>query len=471
MAKKQIVIADIDEEINRALSVYEFWEFCLYYDNQFFSERPFLQKVADAFQQVYTKYSEGIAITAAISMPPRAGKSYITSLFCAWWLGKFPTVSVMRNTCTSSLYKKFSYDIRKIIRSSRYRAVFPKIALSSDKQNLQGWNLTTAKQVSYFGAGTGGTIIGFGANLAVTDDLYRDLDDALNENYNEGVIRWKESAHDSRKEKNCPELFIGTRWTTKDVIGKALEEGNISIKVEIAALDDNDNSFCENVKTTEEYRKVKRNIDQYIWEAEYMQRPTEKKGLLFPISSLNFTYNESKSNIKDKIEHSMCQVDPADRGGDDLSAPFGKLVGKYIYIDDVIYNNEGTDINEVALLEKVISNKATAVRFEANGGWFHFGSTVRNRLEDRGVYNDFNIYNQSRNKYTRILAQAAFIKNYFVFREDWETYSDDYRKFIKNLTSYYRVQSGNGTNAHDDAPDSLAGMADYFLTNFEHLWR
>lgn len=107
----------------------------------------------------------------------------------------------MRNTCTATLFRKFSYDARNIVRSKKYKQAFPDIQLADDKQNIDGWNLITSKQVAYFGSGVGGTIIGFGANIAITDDLYRNLDDAIIGTYNESVIRWKESAHDSRKEK------------------------------------------------------------------------------------------------------------------------------------------------------------------------------------------------------------------------------------------------------------------------------
>jgi len=69
-------------------------------------------------------------------MPPRAGKSYITSLFCAWTLGNNPKESVMRNTCTATLYAKFSYDVRAIVLSDHFCEVFPTVRISPDKANL-----------------------------------------------------------------------------------------------------------------------------------------------------------------------------------------------------------------------------------------------------------------------------------------------------------------------------------------------
>jgi len=113
-------------------------------------------------------------------LPPRAGKSYLISLYAAWFLGKRPEQSIMRNTCAAVLYDKFSYDTREIIKSEKFKDVFPSIELREDRQALFGWSLKTAKQVSYFGAGVGGSIIGFGASgCAITDDLYKSLEDAL----------------------------------------------------------------------------------------------------------------------------------------------------------------------------------------------------------------------------------------------------------------------------------------------------
>ena len=168
------------QDLLRIAARQHFWAFCCYFDFDFFSvNRPFLKSVAIAMQSVVDEYEKGNAIKISVSMPPRAGKSYITSLFAAYWLCRFPTLSVMRNTCTATLYDKFSYDTRALFRSTKLKEIFPEIQLQPDKQNVGGWNLTTAKQVSYFGAGVGGSIIGFGANLAITDDLYKSMTDAM----------------------------------------------------------------------------------------------------------------------------------------------------------------------------------------------------------------------------------------------------------------------------------------------------
>lgn len=252
----------------------DFWSYCLYHDPKFFAKRLFLKKVADAFTRVYESYMAGNIRRLAVSMPPRAGKSYISSLFIAWMLGHFPEESVMRNCCSDTLYNKLSYDTRDIVRSSRFKEVFPDVKLRGDKQNVHGWSLDAARQVSYFGAGVGGTVIGFGASmLAMTDDLYKSLEDALSDTNNEKVWSWKQGTHDSRIEGNCCSIDIGTRWSATDVLGRMEEMGKYDEIIRISALDENDESFCEDVHTTEYYLELREETEDMIWCAEYMQDP------------------------------------------------------------------------------------------------------------------------------------------------------------------------------------------------------
>jgi len=47
------------------------------------------------------------------------------------------------------------------------------------------------------------------------------------------------------------------------------------------------------------------------------------------------------------------------------------------------------------------------------------------------------------------------VKEYFYFRDDYEPGSD-YDKFMRAFTSYVKF----GKNRHDDAPDSITGLAE-----------
>lgn len=467
----------VDEYVQIQLAQHFFWEYCLWYDPEFYNRRPFLKKVAEALQWVYDEYMQGRARSITISMPPRSGKSYIVSCFCAWWLGKLPELSVMRNSSTSTLYEKLSYDTRKIVGSFKNKCVFPDVDLAGDKKNLSGWNLATSKQVGYFGAGAGGStsggqITGFGANLAIYDDLYKNLAEAMSPNVNEKILAWKTSDHNSRKELDCPEIGIGTRWRKNDVIGVEIERGNVDKKFEQAALIygidgyPDGKSFCENVNKTEFYLKEKRDLEPAIFDAMYMQEPVEMKGLLFPMSKLQkYNAKELGPQMDTLSIFRMGVIDPAKGGGDDFAFVVGYLIKDKVYLHDVMYNNDPSALNENVAVDFINKHKINKVYFEGNSAWYLMGETIRAMLQRQKSNCSFRIGEHTENKHTRILAQSQWIKNNVLFRDDWEQ-MEEYRKFMKNLTQYFAV----GGNEHDDAPDALAELASDFRYYYKKLW-
>ncbi len=446
-----------------------FWEFCKFYDPEFFRKRPFLKEIADAFQDVY----EGKIHKLSVSMPPRAGKSYITTLFCAWHLGKRPAESIMRNTCTATLYDKFSYDTRNVIRAEKFKIVFPEAELADDRQNVSGWNLKKSRQVGYFGAGVGGTIIGFGASgLAITDDLYRGLADALSEGTNEKVLRWKEASHDSRLEMNaedmeCAEIDIGTRWSKRDVIGISMDKGKYDRSIVIAALDENEKSFCEAVHSTAYYLQKREDIEKEVWNAEYQQKPIEIEGLLFPESLLKrFAIEELR---KEEAESILGYIDVADEGTDHFAMAVGYVYPNAVYITDVIFTQENTDVTTPLVVELVedqtiyedvivdekpvrkIKKEFDYLRVESNNQ----GSVVAKDYKKLISKDKILTLNNSANKHSRIYLSAPFVKKYFYFRrkEDIERNSH-YDKFIQSLGKYMK----DGSYKKDDAPDCISGL-------------
>ena len=443
----------LSNEILKSIARKNFWAFCVYYDSEFFNKRTFFWDVSELFQKVVDEYKKGNAISVSVSIPPRAGKSYITSLFAAYWLAQFPELSVMRNCCTASLYQKFSYDTRNIIRTTKFKEVFPEIELQPDKQNLDGWSLTTSKQVGYFGAGVGGTIIGFGANLAITDDLYKSMQDALSNNTNAFVKLWKESAHDSRKEKNCPEIFIGTRWTKDDIIGEAISKGHLFDSIMIQALRENI-SFCQDVKSTDEYLQIKERISPSVWNAEYMQQPMNVEGLLLPIENIRFS---DLSNIpEENIVFKFSVGDPADIGGDKFSMPFMHVAVHeetiVCYVKDIIHSTYGIEANTSRVLDKAKEQSIEELFYESNGVGLAAILLIKKQLNE---HQRLKAFAATINKEVRILSHYEFVQKYFIFDKDYEQ-KGEYKNFINDLTSY----SKEGDNKHKkDAIDVLCSAA------------
>lgn len=432
----------------------DLWQFCLYMDADFFNQRPFLKEVAEAFQRI----EEGKIKSLSVSMPPRAGKSYITSLFCAWTIGRNPSESVMRNTCTATLYVKFSYDVRAIIQSIKYKQVFTDVRLSDDKKNLQGWNTNTARQVSYFGAGVGGTIIGFGATkVAITDDLYRGIEDALSDTVNDRIHQWKQSTHDSRFETGCARVDIGTRWSLNDVIGRNMADNQYEQCIVIPALDEHGNSFCEAVMTTSEFEDKRKRTSPEIWAAEYMQEPVDIRGRLF--SALNFIDPvDFDALVKSRgIDGAIAYIDVADQGADYTACAVAVLIGKEVFIVDHVYSRDNTDVT-LPLCAAILNKwEVKFCRVESNS----MGAMFSRQLQSLTDCRILQVANQV-NKITRIIMQSVFIQQRMTFVRREEPQSI---QFVQNVLSF----SKEGKNKHDDAPDCMAGLSIFLQSLFKNL--
>ena len=433
-----------------------FWGFCTYVDPNFYTEgKPHLKEIAEAFQDVY----DGKIKKLAVSMPPRAGKSYITSLFCAWVLGKEPTTSIMRNSYSAKLAEKFSKDIRDgLIINPRFKEVFPGVELNPKSTAIDGWSLGTNSQPSYFCAGVGGSITGFGCKrIAILDDPVKNIEEALSETVIENIWSWYTSTHLSRLETGCAEIHIATRWTKKDPIGRLtdpeLETYDPNMKVIcIPALTEEGKSFCEEIKTTAEYMEIKKVTDDFIWEAEFMQRPFEEKGLLYPPSELNkFSLEEIKGKKPDAI---IGFCDTADKGSDFLSMVIGYRYGDYTYIVDNVFSQEGVEITEPMVAQKVIDHQMDILWIESNNGGYQYARNIRRLIAGKSFCNVIALPT-TKNKETRILMNAGYIKEYYYFRKDYKE-GTPYAKFYRQFTGYVKLAK----NEHDDAVDSLTGLAE-----------
>ena len=85
----------------------------------------------------FNDYCSQKASVAVVNMPPRAGKSFITSHFCTFWLGHFPDKPVMRNTCTAELCKKLSNSTRSLMELPQYKIIFEGVEVDYKSRGLE----------------------------------------------------------------------------------------------------------------------------------------------------------------------------------------------------------------------------------------------------------------------------------------------------------------------------------------------
>ena len=400
--------------------------------------------------------------------------SYITSMFCAWMIGREPTGTIMRNSYAAPLALKFSYDIRQMVRSDKFIQVFPGIRLKQDKKALEDWAVEQSSQSSYFCSGVLGSLTGKGCNLvAILDDPVKSMEVALSELQLENIWNWLISVHNTRIERDCPEIHIATRWSKRDPIGRIKSrDGFISfdqfledpekhshswVDVLIPAFDENGESFCNEIKTTAQLREIELSGDSFIWDALYMQTPVDVKGLAFPESELQFfdeeEFNKYENSNSDSWDGVVGYTDTADKGGDWLGSITGKLKGEYCYITDVIYTLEQMELTEPKVAQMIIDTRTDVHTIETNSGGRGFARIIRNLIKGKTRCTIREIDNMA-NKDTRIIMKGGQIRKYFKFRRK-RVPGSDYAKYFDHLTNYVLL-----SQKRDDAADVTVGLAE-----------
>ena len=137
-------------------------------------------------------------------------------------MGRNPTKQIISASYSGDLASGFGRDVRNVVDSARYRAIFPDIALAADSQAANRWH--TEQGGIYVASGVGGTIGGRGADLFIIDDPIRGREEADSETIRNKLWEWYQSVVYTRQMFDDPRIIIMmTRWHEADLVGRLLE--------------------------------------------------------------------------------------------------------------------------------------------------------------------------------------------------------------------------------------------------------
>ena len=402
-----------------------------------------------------------------ISLPPRVGKSTLCIMFMTWIIGKNPDVANVMSGHSDKLTDGFYREILSVITDTNtylWKEVFSDVTLANTSAKNETIDLNREKRFptmtcrSIGGTLTGAVEIGEGGVL-YSDDLIEDLEESLNPERLQAKYDAYLNQLKDRKKDNALELMVGTRWNVLDPLGRIQDQyeddPHYRFRV-IPALDENDESNFDYDYgvgfSTAYYHDMRKSIDDATWWAKYMGQPYVREGLLFPQGELNY-YNGVLPD-GDAVKKAVCDV--AWGGGDSLAMPFAYVYGDSVYIHDVIFSNGDKEVTYPMVVGKTKQHLPHTARFEANNGGTEYADKVDELLRKDGVH--INIYTRrapnNQSKLARIIQYAPDIRKFYFIAPKHQ--SKDYKRFMTEVTTF--VQTGK--NAHDDACDSLAQLAD-----------
>lgn len=241
-------------------------------------------KMADAFERV----ARGECKRLIINMPPRHTKSEFASyLLPAWFLGKYPHKKIIQCSHTAELAVGFGRKVRNLVDTDAYKAIFPDLALASDSKAAGRWN--TNKQGDYFAIGIGGAVTGKGADVLIIDDPHSEQEAALaevNPDIYDKTYEWYTSGPRQRLQPGGSIVIVMTRWSKRDLTGQILKDASANESIgeweviEFPAILPSDKPLWPEFWELEELLKVKRDVPNSKWMAQYQQNPVSESAAI-----------------------------------------------------------------------------------------------------------------------------------------------------------------------------------------------
>ena len=436
----------------------------------------------------YVHYLEEIAknpnFTLLISnMPSGYGKTFPEKISEAWNFGLDNTGTVLSLCSNDDVVKGGSRTVIDEMKSEHFGEVFPD--MKWDKENKEyflketdsNWKLKNCKlSSSYYARTTQSNVVGCRASQRIhIDDLYADYKEAMNQNlneyyYNKFLTVWRKRFVQN---KDAKVVVTGTLWASGDFIALLIEmvkkqhkfypsekykytqvseDGTVAI-VQVPALDyETGYSTCPELKTTKEILAEKRNMDEYLFETNFQQRPTDPEALAFSYNKLR-TYETIPPS---DFQSGYAVIDATRKTGRDFFAmpifvkvPNGDTFD--YYLKDCLFTQTATKDMYEAICEKIMEHRIIKLVIESN-----VTSELKKNIDDILDANGIGFceigekYNYE-NKEARITDQKGNISRKLVFpSKDLFGRNTDMGAFMNSLTLY----NTRGGNEHDDAADS-----------------
>lgn len=416
------------------------------------------------------------------SYPPSAGKSVTLTYYSAWLYGVDKDNSIIRMSYSDDLVTGFSRSVRDLVADPRFSDVFPEYKQYGDNpfatKEIGNWKIKGARvPVSHIAVSRDGQITGKRANKAmIFDDMIKGASEANDSNLHARLYnQWTGDWINRRDGGRTKYIFIGTMWSPEDILNRIIEDrekisefvddpnfkyvkrtkDGSTIVIKIPLLDENDETTCEAIMTTEEARNLRDITDEFQWQCVYQQDPIPAEGLSFADDLLNhFDELPKDEEGREKVSnYGLAVLDTTRRGKDNASMPIFRTDGKLYYMVDCIFQKKAmTDLYE-DIIAKIQEHNITWLVIENNTDT-SLKALLDKMLEEKGIYHCVitEKYNTVK-KEIRIKDNQGLIRKLMVFKNKTKYKpNSDYGKFMKNFTTY----SFNFPNRNDDAPDSMA---------------
>lgn len=450
-----------------------FAEYCIAIDQNYKLEW-FHEEVSRRLESGYKRLMAGEDVRIMFFMPPRHGKSDMTTQkFPSWVLGKHPDTSIMVSSYSDELATDFGQRTRDIMQTPDYQCMF-NTRLRADAKAKGKWLTETGG--GYTAVGVGGALTGRGFKIGIIDDPFKNREEADSPVIRESRYKWYQSTFSTREEGNSMVIFILTRWHDDDLAGRVLRENQLAMRsgephknweiIEYKAIATQDEEHRKEGEALwpdkfplKKLLEKKSEMGPYEFSALYQQNPVDEENRKFKSEWIKYRdyFEVAKLNT-----FNVMTIDP--RGKDDI-----KLGKDYIGVTINFVDGEN-NWNIISYREKLNAKQLLDLLFT---NWEKY-NLDRIGIEDNQFYQGL--------KYT--IEDECRRRNVHIYIEELKTGGTQKELRIESLVPRYN----NGTIYHitlngqnlcldleeelatfpkstnDDASDSLAYQTQIAMT-------
>lgn len=390
------------------------------------ADRPQLLEVADAMGRWYTNGRTGDVLN--VSMPTRFGKSLTATAFSSWCYIQDPRTRILRASYSADLAETLGVQVR-----TQYERFFENMTghapLISGTRSR--WRFGGLDQDSHAAIGIGGGITGFGFDIAIVDDTAKNMLEATSAAYSRQLQVFKESVLLGRLEGRRKILNVGTRWTVNDWFSMWPDAETYALPAMIDGK-----SCCEAWKTTAELELERSRVSEAVWNAQYMQAPTET-------GQVRLFEGWKPATLADIPDgQRVAVIDPTtDYGCDFFVIGIYVRSGGLLYLVDMFASQRATP-EEAA---RWLGGQGVSVAWiETNGA----GRNVMEKMRQAGARNLAGFVTH-RDKYSRAYVQAEAMRDYFRICNGCNP------EAVRELLHEADVFPITGDDIHDDLLDNV----------------
>lgn len=343
-----------------------------YVTNKTWKPYPHLNLIEDKLLDVEL----GRVKKLAIMMPPRHGKSMLTShMFPAWFLGRNPTKKVILASYEASFAALWGRRARNIL--EEYGKDLFGVSVRDDSRASDHWEIVEHGG-GMFTAGAGGALTGKGASVFIIDDPIKNSEEAASETIREKIWEWYVSTATTRLEKDAALILIMTRWHEDDLAGRILsrEKGWNVIRLPAIAEEDENwgewkrskgEALCPDLIPLSQLEEQQQRAGEYWFATNYQQRPYPRGGGIFRRSDFDIVPQRPQTNMR------VRGWDLAASTKKDAKRTAGVLLSKdyegVIYVEDVVKGKWVPGERDKIIYQTAQSDgKGVKIKIEEEGG-------------------------------------------------------------------------------------------------------